>query len=100
MRHRAQVLPEVLDGFLLGVAELLDDQAVRVGAVWPLSLGRLDEHPDQELAGLYFRVVAVLQDRHLLHCRAGEPAPGRLTDLLVQVIKLGSVHVSLPGFRL
>jgi hypothetical protein len=74
--HRPQVVPEAVDGLFLGVAELLDDQGIRVGAVRPLTLGRLDEHPNQELARLDLRIVPVLQNFDPLHGRAGEPVPG------------------------
>ncbi len=94
--HETQVVPEALDGFLLGVVEFADDHGVRLGTVWPLAFWRLDDDLHQELAGLDFRLVAVLKNLHSLHGWAGEPVPGELGDLLSQMIQLGSVHIRLP----
>ena len=97
--HGTQVVPEALDGFVLRVIELADNQGVRLGAVWALAFWRLDDDPDQELAGLDLRLVAVLKHPHFLHGWAGEPVPDELGDLLLQMIPLGSIHIP-PAFRL
>ena len=78
------------------VIEFADNQGVRLGAIWPLAFWPLDDDLDQELAGLDFRLVAVLKHPHFLHGWAGEPVPGELGDLLVQMIQLSSVHIRLP----